>query len=200
MNSKIKNLAVFALLTALMIIFSFTPLGYIRISTIEITLMSIPVIIGIFFGGIKGGLFLGAVFGITSFIQCFGMSHFGTALFSEKHFLTFIVCIVPRVFMGLFAALVFKAMEKLKVPKVASYTVLSIITPVLNTVFFITLLLLCFKDTNYIVTLREALGTETLTAFVLTCFGLNAVAEAAVCTVVGTAILKALEKVKTKLD
>lgn len=199
MNSKLKNLAVFSLLTALMIIFSFTPLGYIRISVVEITLMSIPVIIGIFFGGVKGGLFLSAVFAATSFIQCFGMSAFGTALFSENPFLTFVVCVVPRLLMGLFAALIFKAVQKLKVPKIASYTVLSVITPILNTVFFVTLLMLFFKDGKYIMDLREALGTETVFAFVLACFGLNAAAEAAVCTVVGTAILKALERVKAKI-
>ena len=60
------RLVLTALLTALIIVMAFTPLGYLKAGAIEITFITIPVIIGAVLLGPVGGLFLGAVFGITS--------------------------------------------------------------------------------------------------------------------------------------
>ena len=63
------RLVLTALLTALIIVMAFTPLGYLKAGAIEITFITIPVIIGAVLLGTVDGLFLGDVFGITRIIQ-----------------------------------------------------------------------------------------------------------------------------------
>ena len=62
-----------ALLIAIILIMAFTPLGYIRTFGLEITLIVVPVAVGAVTLGPTAGAVLGAVFGITSFVQCFGI-------------------------------------------------------------------------------------------------------------------------------
>ena len=197
MNNKIKNITVYSVLIAIMLIMAFTPLGYIRIGTsIEITLMSIPVIVGIALAGTKGGLVLSTVFGITSLIQCFGMSAFGATLLSINPFFTVLTCLVPRILMGLIAGGVSDLMNKKKCKKSLTYAVVSVLTPLLNTVFFVTFLMLLFGQSEYILSLQAQLGTTGIWAFVIAMFGVNAGLEIALCLVAGTAICKAVERVK----
>lgn len=197
MNNKIKNITVYSVLIAIMAIMAFTPLGYIRIGTaIEITLMSIPVIVGIALSGKKGGLVLGAVFGTTSFIQCFGMSAFGATLLSINPIFTFIVCMVPRLLMGFISGAVNDLMNKKNCKKTVTYAVVSVLTPLLNTVFFVSALMLLFGQSEYILGLQASMGTTGIWAFVIAMFGVNAGLEIALCLVAGTAICKAVEKVK----
>ncbi|MDD6021987.1 MAG: ECF transporter S component [Acutalibacteraceae bacterium] len=197
MNSnKIKTLTTYSILIALMLVMAFTHLGYIKIGVAEITLMSIPVIIGIGFSGIKGGLLLGTVFGITSFIQCFGMSAFGAALLAINPVLAFILCLVPRILMGLLSGLIYEQMTKHNVNKGVCYITLSAASPLLNTLLFVPMLLAFFGRSEYIVSLSQSLGTANLFSFAVALFGLNALLELIVCVAIGPALLKALEKVR----
>ena len=61
-----------AILVAIMLIFAYTPLGYLKAGPIEITFMVLPVAIGAIILGPAVGAILGGIFGVTSFIQCFG--------------------------------------------------------------------------------------------------------------------------------
>lgn len=194
-NNKIRTITTYSILIALMLVMAFTHLGYIKIGIAEITLMSLPVIIGIGFAGIKGGLVLGTVFGLTSFIQCFGMSAFGQALFAINPFLTFLLCMVPRVLMGGLAGLIYEQMTKHNVKKAASYITLSVVAPLFNTLIFVPLTFGFFGRSEYITGLATTLGAENLFALAITLFGLNALLEVITCGIIGPALLKALEKV-----
>ena len=154
-RQKLVRLVLTALLTALIIVMAFTPLGYLKAGVIEITFITIPVIIGAVLLGPVGGLFLGAVFGITSFIQCFGMSTFGVALFSVSPLRTAIVCIVPRVLMGWLTAVIFKAISSKDKTSFVQYLVASIAGPLLNTILFTGTLLLLFNNAPIIIQLKE---------------------------------------------
>ena len=70
MNNKtnVRALTILALMTALVIIFSFTPIGSIPVGPLVITLNTIPVAIAAIALGPKGGLALGAVFGLMGAI------------------------------------------------------------------------------------------------------------------------------------
>ena len=89
-----------ALLTAIILIMAFTPVGYIRTLGLEITLIVVPVAIGAVTLGPAAGAVLGGIFGVTSFVQCFGMSHFGAMLLSINPVLTFLVCVPTRILTG----------------------------------------------------------------------------------------------------
>lgn len=195
-NLKIRNLTVHALLIAIMAIMAFTPLGYIKIGIVQMTLMCIPLIAGIWFGGKKSGLLLGFVFGLTSFVQCFGMDAFGTALFSINPFYTAILCFITRMLVGFIVGLIFDALKKYKVKRIASYGVISILTPVFNTLLFVSCFILLFSGTEYFKGLQETFGTDSIIGFAAAFCGLNAVLEIALCTVIGIPMCKALERVK----
>ena len=77
-TNRTRTLTTLGILTAIILVMTFTPLGYIKTMGLEITLLHIPVILGAALTGPVGGMVLGAVFGFTSFFQCFGLSTFGT--------------------------------------------------------------------------------------------------------------------------
>lgn len=184
-----------ALLIAIILLMAFTPIGYIKTLGLEITLIVVPVAVGAVLMGPAGGAVLGGVFGITSFIQCFGMSPFGATLLQINPVLTFLVCVPTRILAGWIAGLVFQGMKKGKHTKKASYYVANLACPVCNTLFFMSMLCICFFQTEFIQNLAAQLGTNNVLAFVIAFVGINGLIEAIVCFVIGTAISKILVKV-----
>ena len=196
MNAKkfsTKQLVEMALLTAIIILLAFTPIGYIRTLGLEITLIVVPVTVGAVTLGPAAGAVLGLVFGITSFIQCFGMSPFGAALLGIHPLFTCVVCIVPRFLMGWLTGCIYQGLKKAKSLKKAAVVIANLIGPILNTVFFMGTLVLLFYRTEYIQGIAETLGASNALAFVLAFVGLNGVIEALACFIVGSAISRALQ-------
>ena len=96
-----------ALMTAIIFIMAFTPLGYFRTPGLSITFLTVPVAVGAIILGPKGGAVCGLVFGITSFIQCFASGGFGAMLLSINPVGAAFTCIVPRVLEGWLCGLIF---------------------------------------------------------------------------------------------
>lgn len=184
-----------ALLVAIILLMAFTPIGYIKTAGLEITLIVVPVAVGAVLMGPTGGAILGGVFGITSFIQCFGMSPFGNVLLGINPFLTFLVCVPTRILVGWLTGLIFAAMKKGKHTKGASYYVANLACPLLNTLLFMSMLCLCFYPTEFIQNLAGQMGTSNVLAFVAAFVGINGLVEAAVCFIVGSAISRILAQV-----
>ncbi len=67
-NSQTLKMVQMAILVAIMLIFAYTPLGYLKAGPIEITFMVLPVAIGAIILGPAVGAILGGIFGVTSFI------------------------------------------------------------------------------------------------------------------------------------
>ncbi|MBQ7646310.1 MAG: ECF transporter S component, partial [Clostridia bacterium] len=111
---KTRKLSQIGLLAALVILLGYMPL---KIGPIEMTLMMIPtafaaIIIGPLAGGIIGG-----VFGLISFLQCFGIlgfppSAFGSLVFGLNPVGTIFMCFVPRILMGVAVGWIFRGLEK----------------------------------------------------------------------------------------
>lgn len=187
-----------SLLFAIILLMAFTPIGYIKTFGLEITLIVVPVVVGAIILGPKAGAFLGGVFGITSFIQCFGISLFGTALLNESPIFTFIVCVIPRILMGWLTGIIFEKLNKNEKTKNISYFISNLLGPILNTVFFMSTLIILFYNTEFIQNLVSTMGASNPLNFVILFVGINGVVEAIVCFVVGTAISKALNTVSIK--
>lgn len=187
-----KQFVEMALLTAIIVLLAFTPIGYIRTLGLEITLIVVPVTVGAVTLGPAAGAVLGAVFGITSFIQCFGMSPFGAVLLGINPFSTFIVCVVSRVLMGWLTGLIYQGLQKVKPVRKISVVIANLCGPLLNTFFFMGTLIGLFYQTEYIQGLAESMGASNALAFVVAFVGVNGVVEAAVCFIVGSAVSKAL--------
>ena len=137
---------------------------------------------------------LGAVFGLTSFAQCFGADAFGAALLSINPFLTFLVCVPTRTLMGFLAGVIFRGVHRIDKTKTVSYFVGGLSGAVLNTVFFMGLLMVCFWNTDYIQGLNQTMGGLGLWAFLIAFVGINGVVEAIVACAAGGIISKAVSK------
>ena len=186
-NQKTHTLVQLSLLTAIILVMAFTPVGYLKIGALSISFLMIPVVIGGMILGPKAGAFLGGVFGLTSFFQCFGMDWFGTTLMGVNPIATFITCVVARVLAGLLPGLLFSWMEKIDKTKILSYAITSLSGALLNTFFFVGFLVIFFSRT-----LMEMQMGDTVWAVITSLVTINAVAEAIVCLVVGAAIAKAV--------
>lgn len=192
---KPKELTLMGLLTAVLLVMSFTPLGFLTIGPLAITLNMIPVAIGAIALGPKGGAILGAVFGITSFLQCIGIggtSPMGVILFEINPALAFVQRFVPRLIMGILTAYIYKFIKKAAGSTVASYAS-GFFAAFLNTLLFMSLLVLLFGNTEY---MTELMNGKNVIVFICTFVGVNAVFEMLVSTVLTGIIVKALEKAR----
>lgn len=195
-NKKIKKLAVTSILAALIVVMSFTPLGYLKIGqAVAITFIPIPVVIGAIVCGSAVGSVLGAVFGITSLIQCFGMDPFGTTLMSIHPLFTSILCLIPRILMGLCSGLIFKLLNKKSNNTIVKYGISSLSGGFLNTLFFVGFLIVLFKNTDYL----KSFG-ENIIAIISTIVTINAVIEWIACLIIGTAVAKAISGIIKNLE
>ena len=192
-NQKTLRLVELALLVAIEILLSFTPLGYLRVGVIEITFMTIPVAVAAIMVGPIESMIVGAVFGITSFIQCFGMSPFGVAMMAVSPIGALTVCLLPRILMGLFAGLIFRALSKKNPRSFPAALVTSFSAAALNTILFVSLFFLLFHNASFAIG-EATIDFSGMNIFDLLVFlaGINGLVEAGVCTVVGTAIGKPL--------
>lgn len=181
-----------ALLTAIILLMAFTPIGYIKTFGLEISLIVIPVTIGAIVLGPAAGAFLGGVFGITSFIQCFGLSAFGVALLAINPVATFITCLIPRILMGWITGLIFMGLRKSGLKETA-YPIASLLGPVLNTVLFMTSLLAFFYNSDFIQGVADSFGSKNIFQFVIAMVGINGLVEAGTCLIIGAAIARALD-------
>ena len=195
MNNKtnVRALTILALMTALVVIFSFTPIGSIPVGPLVITLNTIPVAIAAIALGPKGGLALGAVFGLMSFLQCIGVgipSGMGAMLFSISPFLAFLQRFVPRALDGFLVGLIFRGCEK-KLGRWACF-IAGFCTAFLNTLFFMSALVLLFGNTEYV---QGLINGRNVIVFICAFVGVNAVVEMISSTLiagfVGTALYQA---------
>ena len=183
-----------AVLASIVVLMAFTPIGYLRIGAVEMTFIMIPVAVGAITLGKKSGAFLGLVFGVSSFIQCFGMSPFGAALLQINPIFTLIMCLVPRVLMGYLCGVIYKLLAKAK--KGIAVIIASFSAPVINTILFIASLMILFGKTDFIMGMRA--GTENLMAFLIAFVGLNGVMEIVTTTLIAPPVALAVEKAVRK--
>lgn len=190
-----KNLALAqnAILAAIIVLMAFTPIGYLQIGIVKMTFIMVPVAVGAITLGEKSGAFLGLVFGITSFIQCFGLDAFGTTLMNINPIYTFIMCMVPRVAMGYLCGVIYKLVARKK--KKLALVIASLMAPVLNTVMFMTLLMVFFGNSDYISGIR---GGADLWSFLIAFVGLNGVMEIVTTTLVAPPIASVVKKAINK--
>ncbi len=181
-----------ALLAAIIFVMAFTPLGYFKTGGLSITLLPVPVIIGAIVMGPVTGAVLGLAFGMTSVIQCFGLEPFGTALMGINPIGTILTCLVPRTAMGFLTGVIFMALVRLDKKKLLSFAATSLIGALLNTVFFMTFLVLFFYNTDFLQKIITGMGTSGVLSFVLAFVGINGLIEAVACCVLAGAISKAL--------
>lgn len=171
-----KKMVTMAMLGAILLIMSFTPLGYLNIGPLAISLNMIPVGIAAVTLGPVGGAVMGAVFGLTSFLQCIGIggtSAMGVILFGISPFLAFIQRFIPRLLAGYCSAWIYLGVKKISNSTVACF-VTGFSAALLNTVLFMLALVLLFGRTEY---LQGLIAGRNVLLFICAFVGVNAVVE-----------------------
>lgn len=195
-KAKTRYLTELALLVALVLVMSYTPLGYLPVGPLQLSLLSIPVAIGAMtIGPVAGGV-LGAVFGLTSFFSALrGGSLMGEAMIAASLFGTFVTCVVARILMGLCTGWIFRLICRvLPRSRKLCCAVGGLSAPVLNTVFFMGSLVLFFYQTDYIQSMAPANPFVLIVGMVGIQGVIEAVLGCAVSTVVTVPLLKYLGK------
>lgn len=189
-----KQLTILGLMVAVLLLMAYTPLGYLNIGPLAITFNMIPVAVCAITLGPVGGAIAGAVFGLTSFLQCIGVggiSAMGAILFDINPFLAFVQRFVPRTLDGFLIGYIFMAVRKWKNVPLACF-VTGFCAAFLNTLFFMTALIALFGNTEYV---QGLIGGKNIIVFICTFVGINAVFEMFASTLitgaVGTALYKA---------
>ena len=179
-----KYMVELALMVAVILVMSLTPLGYIRTPGLSITLLTVPVAVG--------GLICGLTFGLTSFYQCFVGGAMGTVLLGINPFGTFVTTVVTRTLEGFLTGLIFKGLHSIKGVKKFSYYIASLCCPLLNTLLFMSSLVLFFYNTDYVQAFVTALGAKNPLIFVVIFVGVQGLIEAGICFIVASVVSRAL--------
>lgn len=194
-NKKLFSIVLTALYAALLAIMAFTPLGYIPTGAFNITLMFLPVIFGAISVGPAVGALLGALFGLTSFLQAFGIGFvidpLASVLFTTSPLYYTLVCFVPRIIMGLCVGLIFKGLKRIDKTPVLSYIVASASAVVLNTALFMTGYYLAYRNT--------ILSGTSVKVIVMSALTLNSLCELLVAVIVGSSVSIAVTRAIRKL-
>ena len=193
-SNKTRQLTILGLLTGILLLMAYTPLGYLNIGPLAISFNVIPVALAAITLGPAGGAAAGAVFGLTSFLQCIGVggvSAMGVVLFGINPVLAFIQRFIPRLLDGLLLGYIFRGVKKASNARVGCF-VTGFFSAFLNTLFFMTALVVLFGNTEY---MQGLIGGKNIILFVCSFVGINAVCEMISSTIitgaVGFALLKA---------
>lgn len=196
---NVRRMTELALLMAIVVLMAFTPLGYLNTPWgLQITFIVIPVAVGSVVLGPGAGAFLGLVFGVTSFINAF-QSAIGTMMLSVSVPATMIGCIFPRVLVGLIPGLIYRGIKNVRWLRAISVSICCMLTPILNTVFFMVTGWLLFSGMWLEIATSAGYSGSTglgLLGFMLASVAVNGIAEAIASLVLGTAVSRALLKIR----
>lgn len=199
-TQKISETTKLALFVAIIVLLSVTPLGYISLGVINATTIQMPVIIGAVLFGWKKGAFLGGVFGLTSLIKntiqpnitSFVFSPF-IPVFGEENGSIFaiIISLLPRIMIGVVAALAFSLLSKAKLSSTVSSAVAGFLGSLTNTILVMGGIYLFFGESY---SAAKDIAYETLMATVaatITGAGITeAIVSAVCCGTICTALIK----------
>ena len=190
-----KQLVTLGLLASIVLIMSTTPLGTLPIGPLSITLNMVPIAIAAVAVGPVGGCIIGAVFGMFSFLQAIGIgvpSGLGMLTFSISPFLTFVQRVVSRALTGYLLGLIFKGVKKVS-SSVVGFFVTGFCAAILNFVFFMGLLVLCFGSNADVANIWAG---KTVMAYLVATFMSNTIFEIIVTTLLTGLVCLGLYKAK----
>lgn len=183
-----------ALLTAILVVLSVTPVGSIPLPFVKATTSHIPVIVGAILLGPGSGAFLGGVFGVMSVVRSTIAPTLTTFVFSP--FLpvpgaehgsakALLVAFLPRILTGLLPGLLFRGLKRRGIGDHAVCAVCGAVGAAANTALVLLLIYLLF-GAEYASAL--GVGYELLTGVLMSVVFTNGVAELLLAVAAATAV------------
>ena len=202
-KTNLTYLIELALLVGILLMMNITGLAMIPLPGQYASIMTVPVAVGAMMLGPLAGGVLGGVMGCISFYTAIktGFSTLFLAGYTGGIVvvLSFINTIIPRILMGICVGWVYRAASRLDRGNTISYYIGGIAAPLLNTLFYMTVLVLIFLNAP---TLQARLGEELMSKFqdnillfVAADVGVQALIEAALGCVISGSVCKALRVV-----
>ena len=202
--SKTQKLVLTGMFAAIIFLLTFTPIGFVPTPIGSATTMHIPVIIGAIMLGPKYGAILGFFFGLSSFIFASTLSpHLTAFVFSPLRPVpgtdsgspwALLIAFVPRILVGVVAALSFALFTKIMPAKLKSIgiSLSAIAASATNTLLVVHLMFFMFRD-PWTYARAGANLPEITYAFILSVMiGTVGVAEAVVSAIIVPVICMAL--------
>ena len=202
-KTNLTYLIELALLVGILLMMNITGLAMIPLPGQYASIMTVPVAVGAMMLGPLAGGVLGGVMGCISFYTAI-KTGFSTLLLAGYTggivvVLSFINTIIPRILMGICVGWIYRAASRLDRGNTISYYIGGIAAPLLNTLFYMTVLVLIFLNAP---TLQALLGEELMAKFqdnillfVAAYVGVQALIEAALGCVISGSVCKALRVV-----
>ena len=128
-NINVRKMSIISVLSAISIMLSMTPLGFIPIGPTNATIMHIPVIIGAIVEGPAVGMTVGLIFGLTSLIRNLTMPTITSFTFINP-----LVSVLPRVLIGVVAYYVYQITIKITKNSFISGWITGFIGSLVNTI------------------------------------------------------------------
>ena len=167
-----SQLTILGLMAGILFLMAYTPLGYLNIGPLAVTFNVIPVAVCAIVLGPTGGAIAGAVFGLTSFMQAIGIGG------------------VSALLDGICIGFIYRAVHK-KANTYVSCAVTGFFSAFLNTLFFMTALIVMFGNTELI---RNLMGGHNIIVGCCLMVGVNAISEMVSSTIITAAVGTALSK------
>ena len=179
-TEKTRRMVGLSILTALVIVLQFVA-EYIKVGATPITLTLVPIVVGSALYGVRGGAWLGGVFGVVVWLMSIAnIDPTGALLWNLNPFLTTVICIGKGALAGLAAAgtseeLMDKYLETMELSAEEIYGALGtgIVSPIVNTGLFIVGVYVFFNDTL----VSWTNGTAMLPFIIFTLVGFNFLVE-----------------------
>ena len=181
---NVRDLAILGMLSGIIILLAYTPIGLIPLGPVSASTIHIPVIVGAIILGPKKGAVLGGVMGTVSFIRALTAPGFLDQLFRNP-----LVSILPRIFIGIAAYYVFIGLKNTLKKDSAAYLVGSVAGALTNTVLTLGAMIIAVKFA-FPDKLQEVI------TFITTVVLASAAAEAALTGIIAVPIVYALKKLK----
>ena len=202
----IKKFTLTAIFISIILLFAFTPFGFINLVIIKATIIHIPVIIASILLGPRIGALQGLIFGLTSVIintlspslLSFAFSPFVDLVdVGPARFWALFIAIVPRMLLGIIPFYLYKAtkriFEKTKFQQKPALFLTGLLSTFIHTFLVMGSIAFFFQDAY-----AQAIGVDSVGAIfnaILTVFFTNGLAEAIVAAIVTTALVPPLLKV-----
>lgn len=171
-KTDVRRMAIIGVLSAISIMLSMTPLGFIPIGPTNATIMHIPVIIGAIIEGPVVGITVGFIFGVTSLLKALTMPTITSFAFVNP-----LVSVLPRMLIGIVAYYVYKLTIKFTKNVFVSGWITGVIGSLVNTAVVLGMIYILY-GARY----AEALGESASAAktLIVTLVATNGIPEAIV--------------------
>lgn len=197
-KKDLRRMVQIALLAAIMMVMSVTPLGYIPLPFMKATIMHIPVIIGACLLGPRVGAGLGALFGVTSVVMATINPNITSFVFTPFYSFneqfhgsiwSIVVAMLPRILIGVVSGYVFILVKKVIKNDTVSLMLAGISGAMTNTIGVMGLIYIFFGEQYAIAGGKDP---QLLLGIIIGIIATNSVMEAIIAAILTAAVCKAV--------